>query len=353
KAFHLKLCALQAYRLHLCVAELLAATLVDSGVFSTASCVSGHSWAMLKSSNTIQDRVRDIWEEEFHICLNSAGDWSIEALVQELKSVDTPARSGSIPLRQVLLYSSVHLTRSLLSWLLNDDGQLITELWQAVAWLRDAGHFSISAVFCRLLFPEGIPAEAENSTESLYLIWFERSLQKVLLMKLSVCHSGDVSVFSRKHSKTLQQSKAEAEASSLQAFVCYHRLYECWWRDSAVQTGTGSCREDKLNDEALTAGTLELEERVYPTSGTSKELDFEPSVLLSEPHAAFQATQKSVREIQERLSAMVLQHSQVQVGQLDSGNKQDGSLAQTTSLDQQEATEVEQWSGLFLFLHNI
>ncbi|MED6293161.1 hypothetical protein CHARACLAT_007880 [Characodon lateralis] len=306
---------LLAHRLHLCVAELLAVTLVDSGVFSSASCVSGHSWAMLKSSNTIQDRVRDIWEEEFHVCLNSAGDWSIEALLQELKSVDTPARSGSIPLRQVLLYSTVHLTRSLLSWLLNDDGQLITELWQAVAWLRDAGHFSISAVFCRLLFPEG-----------------------------------DVSVFSKKHSKTLQHSKAEAEASSLQAFVCYHRLYECWWRDSAVQTGTGSCSEDKLNDEALTAGTLELEERVCPTSGTSKELDFEPSVLLSEPHAACQATQKSVREIQERLSAMVLQHSQVQVGQLDSGNKQDGGLAQTTSLDQQEATEVEQCSEEETFL---
>ncbi|XP_012728852.2 gem-associated protein 5 isoform X1 [Fundulus heteroclitus] len=286
---------LLAHRLHLCVAELLAATLADSDVFSPASSVSGHPWATLRSSDTIQDRARDIWEEEFHVCLNSAGDRSAKALLQKLKPVETPAWSSSIPLRQVLLYSSVHLTRSLLSWLLDDDEQLITELWHAAAWLRDAGHFGITALFCRLLFPEG-----------------------------------DVGVFSRKHSKTLQRS--EAEASSLQALVCYHRLYECWWRDSAVQNG--SCSEDELADRAPPAGTLELEESVRPTSSRSKEVDFEPSVLLSEPHAACQAAQRSVREIQERLAAMVLQHSQVQEGQLDSGDKQDSSLLPAPAVEQ-------------------
>lgn len=29
------------------------------------------------------------------------------------------------------------------------------ELWKAVAWFRDAGHLSVSAVLCRLLFPDG------------------------------------------------------------------------------------------------------------------------------------------------------------------------------------------------------
>lgn len=56
---------------------------------------------------------------------------------------------------KVQLYSSLHLTRAVLSWLLDDDGQLIKELWKAVAWLRDAEHLCLSAELCRLLFPDG------------------------------------------------------------------------------------------------------------------------------------------------------------------------------------------------------
>lgn len=56
---------------------------------------------------------------------------------------------------QVLLYSALHLTRALLGWLLDDDGLLVKELWQAAARLRDAGHCSVSAELCRQLFPDG------------------------------------------------------------------------------------------------------------------------------------------------------------------------------------------------------
>lgn len=56
---------------------------------------------------------------------------------------------------QVLLHSSLHLTCAVLSWLLADDDQLVTELWHAVAWPREAGHFCVSAELCRLLFPDG------------------------------------------------------------------------------------------------------------------------------------------------------------------------------------------------------
>uniref|UniRef100_A0A3B5MNQ1 Gem (nuclear organelle) associated protein 5 n=1 Tax=Xiphophorus couchianus TaxID=32473 RepID=A0A3B5MNQ1_9TELE len=220
--------------------------------------------------------------------LAAAQDW---VGAQEVLSSQSPllVRVCHIlkPLLSVLLYSSVHLTRSLLSWLLSDDGQLMTELWQAAAWIGDAGHFEVSAAFCRLLFPEG-----------------------------------DVRIFSRKHSKTLHLS--EAEAGSLQALVCYHSLYECWWRDSVVQNGPGFCSNDEPNDEA---GAAELKERC------SQGLDFEPSVLLSEPHAACQATQRSVRETQERLSTMVLQHSRVQDGRTESGNQQEGSPFQTATSD--------------------
>ncbi len=59
---------------------------------------------------------------------------------------------------QVLLYSSLHLTRAVLSWLLDDDGQVIKELWKSVAWFRDTGHVCISTELCRLLFPDGASA---------------------------------------------------------------------------------------------------------------------------------------------------------------------------------------------------
>lgn len=56
---------------------------------------------------------------------------------------------------QVLLYSSLHVSRSVLSWMQDDHAGLMKELWQAVAWPRDAGHTCVSAELCRLLFPEG------------------------------------------------------------------------------------------------------------------------------------------------------------------------------------------------------
>ncbi|XP_024865472.1 gem-associated protein 5 isoform X2 [Kryptolebias marmoratus] len=281
---------LLVHRLHLCVAELLAVSLKDSDVLSSASCVSGHPWASAgRGADSVQDRVRDVWEEEFGVSMNSAGDCSVEALLQELRGVESPTPSANVPLRQVLLFSSLHLTRALLSWFLNDDGQLIAELWRAAAWLREAGHFSVSAEFCRLLFPDG-----------------------------------DVGVFSRKHSKTLHHTEEEAKAAAgcLQAFVCYHRLYERWWRGSAggrdVQNGLPPAAGDE------------------PTRGPSESEDgsFDASVLLSEPHAVCQAAQRSVRQIQERLAAMVLQHSWSQ------GDKQDGP----SQTDDQEAADAEKRS---------
>ena len=93
---------LQVHRLHLCVAELLAAMLEDSELISTASCVSNHQWASPgKRPTSIQDRATEVWEEEFGVSQNSEGHRSIAALLQELKSVESPAPTASVPLRQV------------------------------------------------------------------------------------------------------------------------------------------------------------------------------------------------------------------------------------------------------------
>lgn len=304
--------SLLGHRLHLCAAELLAVMLADS-----QSCVSSHAWASPgERHKRIQDQVRDVWEEHFGVSQTSEGHRGAAALLQELKSVESPTPSANIPLRQVQLYSSLHLTRAVLSWLLDDDGQLIKELWQAVAWLRDAGHFSVSAELCRLLFPDA-----------------------------------DVSVCSKKHPKTLDhiEGEAKAAANSLQAFVCYHHLYELWWSNSLQIRSRSSLPaadcgpEDKPKDKVVNGGVSEAKESVCPVTRASDKLDFDASLLLSERHAAYQATQRSVREIQERLSTIVLQHSRAREGQLRSGENEVDTSRQITkeSSDSQTSADAE------------
>uniref|UniRef100_A0A665TTQ9 Uncharacterized protein n=1 Tax=Echeneis naucrates TaxID=173247 RepID=A0A665TTQ9_ECHNA len=250
--------SLLVHRLHLCVAELLSAMLVDSGVVPQ-TCVSSHPWASPGESHfSILDRVREVWEEQFGVSHKSAGRCSARSLLQELKSAESPTPTASVPLRQVLLYSSLHLTRSVFSWLLEDDGQMMKELWKAAAWFRDTGHFCVSAEFCRLLFPQG-----------------------------------DVTVCSKKYPKIPHPTEegAKAAANSLQAFVLYHRLYERWWSSSTSSS--------QIQNGPAAAG-----------GGDCLELDLDVSLLLLESHAAYQAMQSSVREIQESLATLMLQHRQ-------------------------------------------
>uniref|UniRef100_A0A669B928 Gem nuclear organelle associated protein 5 n=1 Tax=Oreochromis niloticus TaxID=8128 RepID=A0A669B928_ORENI len=89
--------SLLVHRLHLCVAELLSEMLGDSEVSPAASCVSSHPWASPGERHIgIMDRVRDVWEEQFAVSHQSVG-----ALLQELKSAESPTPTANSPLRQV------------------------------------------------------------------------------------------------------------------------------------------------------------------------------------------------------------------------------------------------------------
>ncbi|KAL6098373.1 gemin5 [Pungitius sinensis] len=253
---------LLAHRLHLCVAELMGATLADRQAAPQPAARS-HPWASLGGGG-IQGRVRDVWETHFGVSRHSAGPHGAGALLQELESAESPAPTANVPLGQVQLHASLHLTRAALSSLLGADGPLVKELWRAVAWFREAGHFGVSAELCRLLFPDhdiGVCSEV-------------------------LCLAGE-------------EPEAAAAAASLQAFVHYHRLYERWWSDSTHVDGLEGAAAAKTRPHG--------------------ELDPVASALLSERHAACQAAQRSVGEIQERLAAMVLKHSRAQAGQLHSG----------------------------------
>lgn len=66
------------------------------------SCVSSHAWASPGERHiSVQDRVRDVWEQHFGVSQKSTGHRSVGALLQELKSVESPTPTANVPLRQV------------------------------------------------------------------------------------------------------------------------------------------------------------------------------------------------------------------------------------------------------------
>nr|XP_057943708.1 gem-associated protein 5 isoform X2 [Doryrhamphus excisus] len=242
--------SLLVHRLHLSITELLYAALTETG-FVPESGVIGHAWASPASEKHILERVQDIWFEQFGV--SKGGRRDLEELLQELKGVESPTRvTASLPLSQVLLLSSLHVARCVLCRSLDDADQLMKELWEAVACFREATDFSVSAEICRILIP-----------------------------------GGDVGAVVT--TKPLVSEDAKAAAISLQTWVLYYRLYKHWWRHPD---------DDEQQQEAVV------------TNGLS-ELGFDASSLLSDAHAACQAEQRSVREIQERLAAMVMQHSRI------------------------------------------
>lgn len=100
-----------------------------------------------------------------------------------------------------------------------------------------------------------------------------------------------------------QEGESEAAAQSLQALVNYHRLYQHWWRNSAHLPASHSrpaVEQTEVNGEG---GVSE-----------SEVLDFDASVLLCELHAAHQETQREVKDVQERLAAIMVQHSRAGAG---------------------------------------
>ena len=83
-------------------------------------------------------------------------------------------------------------------------------------------------------------------------------------------------------------------------------------------------------------------ESVSPETRTFDDLDLGAYGLLSERHATCQASQRSVREIQERIAALVLRHSRAQVGQLDSGEKEAADRPLQLSSSREGSADAEQ-----------
>lgn len=85
-------------------------------------------------------------------------------------------------------------------------------------------------------------------------------------------------------------------------------MYKSWWRCSSqlnghqtpVENGDGAHQKEPGDSEGVLSSDGSLDEDSW-------------NVLLSEPHADLQATQRALEAIQSRVAALIQQHGHVQV----------------------------------------
>lgn len=99
-------------------------------------------------------------------------------------------------------------------------------------------------------------------------------------------------------------------SQSVEAFVCYQLMYQKWWNysdetsaltNNTISNGHRLMENNHNEDEADCNGEAQSE-------GAFSEGFW--NVLLSEPHANLQATQRAIAEIQKRVTSLIQQHSQ-------------------------------------------
>ncbi|KAJ7997067.1 hypothetical protein DPEC_G00225080 [Dallia pectoralis] len=269
--------SLLVHRLHFCTTELLSLSLTVTDVVSWTS-TSCHPWsATCEDHDGFLATLKAVWQREFGLSLCDQD--KLKALDQQLKAIENPQTAPNVPMKQLLTHLSLDVTLSTMSWLLGNWGSALEELLHGVARGSMAGHFSLMSETCRLLFPQGVDSISQ----------YKNMLEPL-----------DVNAF--------------AAAQSLEAFVCYQNLYHTWWNYSSMATAgapgnmTNGLQSPSEHHNESTSHVSDTSEGDVKTRLSVSACQ----VLLSEPHATCQATQKAIAEIQQRLASMVHQHSQTQ-----------------------------------------
>uniref|UniRef100_A0A8C7VS29 Gem (nuclear organelle) associated protein 5 n=1 Tax=Oncorhynchus mykiss TaxID=8022 RepID=A0A8C7VS29_ONCMY len=303
--------SLLAHRLHYCTIELLTVSLTGTDIV-TWTCSSIHPWsAPCKNQDGFLATLRAVWERGFAV--SPSNPEILKALHQQLKAIENPQTTPNVPMKQLLIQVSLDLTLGAVSWLLGDWGAALEKLLQGVARGNEAGHFLLMSETCRLLFPQEHKKMVDPSDE-----------------------------------------KALAAARSLEAFVCYQDLYHMWWSLSTntagaqrdMTDGLHSASENHINGlDGHVTDTPNGDGMGWCVSAQNGDVKMGVcvnacQVLLSEPHATCQATQRAIAKIQQRLASMVHQHSQTQETKASHGEgrtEKPTSAQGSTPTDSQEA----------------
>lgn len=193
---------------------------------------------------------------------------------------------------------ALDVTLSALSELLGDCGSLVEELLKALTRVFKANDFPLMAEMCQLFLPAGKRLARTR-------VQFGFCDFKTFFFCGSCAGIDSVAVYKQK----LQSNERSLAASeSLEALVCYQLMYKRWWKCSGLEHING-------HQMAVENGDAAHESEPGDTEGSLEE-DFW-NVLLSEPHAALQSTQRALEAIQSRVAVMIQQHSCLQVESAD------------------------------------
>ncbi|XP_076836153.1 gem-associated protein 5 isoform X2 [Brachyhypopomus gauderio] len=257
---------LLGHRLQFCVSEMLTRRLARTGVVSW-SHASAHAW----SEPTEEDflgAVSRVWENTFGLTPTDLDE--IRALRHQLKAIENPPATHSVPMKQLLSHLALDVALYVLGHLLGDWASVVEDLLRAVTRGFQAGHFALMMEMCQLLLPQGMDSVAAYR-------------QKLL-------QGGDESLVVYR---------------SLEAFICYQFMYKDWW--GRVRCSVPPVEDGDPNHEGGT-GSQSKDKDVDATQLGVSQLEGIWKVLLSEPHANLQATRRVIEDIQSRVSRLVQQH---------------------------------------------
>uniref|UniRef100_A0A9J7Y567 Gem nuclear organelle associated protein 5 n=1 Tax=Cyprinus carpio carpio TaxID=630221 RepID=A0A9J7Y567_CYPCA len=263
--------SLLGHRLVFCVNEILSQRLADADVV-TWSVASSHTWSKSCDENFLS-MVHRVWQSEFEV--TAADLVKVKTLSQQLRAIENPPATTSVPLKQLLFHISLDVTLCALSQLLCDWPSVLEDLLRALTRGSEVGHFTLMTEVCQLLLTQGLES---------------------------------VTFYKQKLDPTDERSLVISE--SVEAFVCYQLMYKKWWNYSAETSAltnntfsNGDCLTEKNHSEVEANRNGVAQSDAIFSEGFWK-------VLLSEPHANLQATQRAIEEIQRRVTSLIQQHSQ-------------------------------------------
>ncbi|KAK3524646.1 hypothetical protein QTP70_033871 [Hemibagrus guttatus] len=256
--------SLLGHRLVLCVCELLTQRLSHAGVVTWPS-QSCHVWSN-PSSERFFTAVQSVWRSVFG--LNAADLEKLKELHQQLGAVESPPITASTPGKQLLAHVALDIALSALSELLGDWSSLLEEFLRALTRVFKTNNFPLIAEMCQLFLPGGMDS----------LAIYKQKLE------------GD--------------DKSLAASRSLEALVCYQLMYKSWWRCNRVK---------HLNGHQTPVENGDAGHQSEPGDDEGFLCEDFWNVLLSEPHAALQSTQRALEDIQSRVAVMVQKHTHLQV----------------------------------------
>ncbi|XP_043925480.1 gem-associated protein 5 isoform X2 [Protopterus annectens] len=321
--------SLLGQRLVFCTSELLSKHLIEGKiiVWPDTSPPQYHDWVTGKDLS-FTDMLIEVWKMEFKLDSENA-----RTALQQLNTVDYPPVTASTSSKQLLLYLSHDLTLAVLNCLKISWGDAIISLLHTVTRCFDIGNFELMQRIYKLALPKG-PSYLLNKVDG-------------------------------------QNTCSMAASESLNAFFYYGQLYEFWWNQSSVPcefTTLPKQESCEQNHSSVAIETPEVIEaaadvkentKAVSCSSTAGEMQMDIKeasrqqllervsqlenykVLLSDLQAYIQSIQREIKDIQDSMVKMVLEHKKNLAAATQTRDLEEDKEGQTEDTKDSAKTEID------------